>query len=53
LLQEGGWSICETKEAKAAFKRLQEDGVPNKAVDSFFNETKQKAKAAHAAKRKR
>ena len=59
LLQEGGWSICETKEAKAAFKRLQEGGVPNKAVDSFFNETKHKAKAAakakaaNAAKRKR
>ena len=53
LLQEGGWSIRETKGAKAAFKRLQEEGIPNHAVDGFFKETKQKARAANAGKRKR
>jgi hypothetical protein len=49
LLQEGGWSICETKGAKAVLKRLQEDGVPNKGVDEHFKDTKKKA----AAKRRR
>jgi hypothetical protein len=37
---EGGWSICETKGTKAVLARLKKDGVPNKAVDAHFKDTK-------------
>jgi hypothetical protein len=41
---EGGWSISETKGAKAVLNKLKKDGVPNKAVDAHFNETKTQAR---------
>jgi hypothetical protein len=37
-------AICETKGAKAVLNKLKKDGVPNKAVDAHFNETKTQAR---------
>jgi hypothetical protein len=41
---EGGWSLCETKATKAVLSRLKKDGVPNKAVEEHFNDTKKNTK---------
>ena len=49
---EGGWSICETRRDWATIlARLKKNGVPNKAVEAHFKDTKKTAKAN--AKRKR
>jgi hypothetical protein len=46
----GGWSICETRrDWRTILFRLKKDGgVPNKAVDAHFKETKKIAKRKHS-----
>ena len=44
---EGGWSICETrKDWGTILARLKKHGVPNKAVEAHFKDTKKTAKRA-------